>query len=427
MSEVYQNKIALFRDGFSDTTIKKIYWLSYQPVAPVSQSAVIEFNIPQSSRDYIDLSKSRLCVKGKIVKADGSNIDPAAKVSISNLMIWMLFRQVELLINNIPISTGISVNSPYKCFLDVLLLTSEGQKESVLESEGYFKDSGNLESTNPVLAENPGAFERARLTAGSRVFDLISGLRPLDIAGQEKLLINGLQLIFRFFQSSNEFRLMKGDQAESYKVELTDVQLQLCYCEVQPEVTLAIESQILKTPAVYPFLQSVVKTFTIATGSFSHQIEDPFTSNIPAKLIVGFITNKAYSGDYSAYGLNFQTFNLNFCEACVNGCQYFDSFQPNYGTGSYVNEFNSLALFKSVKQKGHDITRADFINGFCLYCFDLQSNYDQTLHPLSEKGQLRLSFRFASALTEAVTVVVYGVFPQTFKIDKTRAVIIPEK
>ena len=206
-----------------------------------------------------------------------------------------------------------------------------------------------------------------------------------------------------------------------------DVQLQLCYCEVAPEVTLAVEAQLLKTPAIYPFLQSVVKTFTIATGSFSHILENPFTQNIPSKLIIGMVTNKAYTGNITSNPFNFKTFNLNHIDCCIDGCVLQEAFEPNYAVGNYINEFNSLALFKTVKEQGHNLSREDFINGYCLYCFDLQANFDKTLHPIKEKGHMRLSFRFTSQLTEAVTIIAYGVFPQSFKVNKTRAVIIPEK
>lgn len=38
-------------------------------------------------------------------------------------------------------TTGVNINSPFKCFYDCLLKSSEGQKDSLLESEGYYKDS----------------------------------------------------------------------------------------------------------------------------------------------------------------------------------------------------------------------------------------------------------------------------------------------
>ena len=210
MSEVYQNKIAFFRDAYTDSTIKKVYWLSYHPLAPIKNSSAIEFSVPASPRDYIDLSKSKLYVKGRILKENGDEIAQDTKVFMNNLMLWVLFRQFELLINNTPLTAGVNINSPYKSFLDCLLNTSEGQQLSLLESEGFYKDARDVEATTPLVGNNPGAFARSQLTALSRVFDLIGGLRPIDISAQDKLILNGLPLVFRLFRSSDNFILMSG-------------------------------------------------------------------------------------------------------------------------------------------------------------------------------------------------------------------------
>ena len=43
-------------------------------MATISEQSVIEFNIPGTSMEYIDLRKSKLCFEFKITKADGSPI-----------------------------------------------------------------------------------------------------------------------------------------------------------------------------------------------------------------------------------------------------------------------------------------------------------------------------------------------------------------
>lgn len=107
---------------------------------------------------------------------------------------------------------------------------------------------------------------------------------------------------------------MNGEDTLKAKFELMDFQLQLCYAEVVPEVTLAVEAQLSKTPAIYPYLQSIVETFNIATGSYSFQIEDVYSSRIPIKLTIALVINKAYTGDIKSNPFNFQTFNLNRLE-----------------------------------------------------------------------------------------------------------------
>ena len=66
----------------------------------------------------------------------------------------------------------------------------------------------------------------------------------------------------------------------------------------------------------------------------------------------------------------------------------------------------------------------DYPDGYCLYVFNINSA-EENLSPTPQTGHTRLSMRFAGALPEAVTVVVYALFDATINIDSTRTVILP--
>lgn len=108
-----------------------------------------------------------------------------------------------------------------------MLNHSEDQKQSTLESEAYYKDSNELDSTEGTAATNPGLYQRKKLTAGSRKFQMVGPLRCFDLCNQPKLILNGVGIIVRLFPSTEAFRLMTSDAVNTYKISIEDVQLHI--------------------------------------------------------------------------------------------------------------------------------------------------------------------------------------------------------
>ena len=61
------------------TSIESTSFVEYYPISSLSDGAPIEFELSSSGDDYIDFNDSQFYVSRKIVKADGSAIDAAAK------------------------------------------------------------------------------------------------------------------------------------------------------------------------------------------------------------------------------------------------------------------------------------------------------------------------------------------------------------
>ena len=118
---VFQEKIAFFQPGYKDTSIKKTYWVVHEPISAIRPGSTIEFSVPGTSSHMVDLSKSRLFVRGRILKKDGSVVPTTVKIFPVNLTLHSIFRSSELLLNQKNVSSGVSVNAPYKAYFDALL------------------------------------------------------------------------------------------------------------------------------------------------------------------------------------------------------------------------------------------------------------------------------------------------------------------
>ena len=62
----------LFNDPPIHSAFEKVQYVYYHPVAPYKEDAPLEFMIPPSGKQYINLQRSFLIIKAKIVKGDGS-------------------------------------------------------------------------------------------------------------------------------------------------------------------------------------------------------------------------------------------------------------------------------------------------------------------------------------------------------------------
>ena len=424
-----KNELALFHSGTKEKGVQEICWINFRPVSQISNSSAIEFNINGTSSDYILLSKTRLHVKVRILRSDGTPVQVTDDVALVNLGLHSLFRQVDILLNQQIISTGVGTNYPYKSLIDVTLAYDHGEKSTQLLSELYTKDSSFYMSDT---LSNVGHLQRKSYTQHG-IADL-EGVLHMDVAQQPKAIPNGVQVTVKLFQHDDSFRLLSAGGA-TYGVEIVDAVLKVCHIKVEPKVIVAQNEILLKTPAVYPLWKSEIKTYGIAQGSYTFSIDDMFHGIVPARLIVGLVLSSGYSGSFDKNPFDFNHFYLNYLELSVDGQSVPSvAFQPHYQDNpdvagqilptGYVAEF--LSLFKNhyPQTGGNWIERQEYPCGYALYVFNLKPGVDDKLFSSLQSGHTRLNARFAQELPEPVTVIAYGIFPSNFKIDHARNVIV---
>ena len=424
-----KHEIALFQRGATEKAVQEVVWVNYRPVGQISSGSVIEFNINGTSGFYILLSKSKLHLKVRIIKDDGTPVASTDNVALVNLSLHSLFRQVDVMLNQQIITKSIGVNYAFKAMIDILLNYAHDVKDCQLQSEGYYKDVAFF--FDDVTA-NGGHMQRKSLTEAG-VADFESTLH-IDVAQQPKAILNGVQTTVRLYQSDDSFRLMSTEGA-TYRVEIVDAIFKACKVKVKPSVLVAQDEVLLKTPAVYPYWQSDIRTFGIAQGSYTFSVDDMFQGRVPAKLFVGFVSSAAYSGDITKNPFNFKHFYLNYLELAVDGQSVPTvPFQPHYQDNTvaagqtlpigYIAEFLSLFKSRYPQAEGNWIQRADYPGGYAIYVFDVKPGTSENLFSTPQKGHTRLSVRFERELQEPVTAIVYGTFPNQFHIDHARNVIL---
>lgn len=121
------NELAIFQKPHIESGIVSEKYIEYMPISSISRGSIIEFSILNPSADYINLNKTRLVVKLRLTKSDGSPIKTEDKTALVT-GILSCFRQIDILLNKKLVSPDISINLPYKALIDLLLNYGEDMK-----------------------------------------------------------------------------------------------------------------------------------------------------------------------------------------------------------------------------------------------------------------------------------------------------------
>ena len=410
-----EDNLNLFSLPAEDVGVLDRKWIFKSPVnTSIDEDSVIEFNVEGNASKYIDLKNSQLIIQYKVVKPNGSVIPEDEEVAPVNLFLASMWRQVEVQLNHENVK-GVNTNYPYKAMFDVLLNTSEGYKNNQLCTQMFYKDTPGFMDASSKGGGNVGFIERQNLTALSRECKLVGNLW-LDVCQQDRLILNGVHVNIKLWPSSNEFKLMSSTLPKEHKIKITSAALKLCLVTVNPEIVVAHRDVMKSVPAVYPFLRSDFRTFSMAQSEMNLSIDNLFNGRVPHKLVVAAVSSSAFNGDYSLNPFNFKNYNLNHIDFRVDGqsCPIECGFKPNFDKEIWTDSFLSLSGDKMGDiMWNNGIELDDFGNGYAIYLFSVRSENE-----LKKNGLTKLNITFKEALPEAITVLVYGQFPDLFEIDQ---------
>ena len=433
--DVVQTSASIFSPPPIDNSITKEYWVEYNPVAAISENGIIEFNIPGTSMDYMNLAKSKLHVTYVITGPNGEKIKdkrdlnghPTAnsdQVGPVNFTLHSIFRQIDLSLNQKIVSADVGVNYPYKAMIDLLLQSSSDMLNSQAQAAFYFKDLQGYFDVATYLWGNTGFSERSRPTKDGEEAH-IEGVLFSDFSnGQNRAILNGVSINFKFFQSTDPFRLLRNG-TKAYKLKITDAILKVCHISLDPKMIVAHNEALKISTALYPFWRSDIKSFTVAAGSLSFMTDNIYHCKIPSKLIIALVSNSAYSDSYDKNPFFFNHMNLNYLEVTVDGQSVSNrALSPNFEAGDFVSSYLSLLDNEYNKKKGLVINLLEYDKGYTLFLFDVQSYLSGKNNSKSMKGHLKVGMRSSKALAETINVLVYGKFPEILTRDHTRNVNI---
>lgn len=272
---------------------------------------------------------------------------------------------------------------------------------------------------------NAGYVQR-RAIARRGEFDMESHIHA-DLFNQDKYLLNGVQMVVKFYRSKPEFALMKAaTDGGNYKIKIHDAVLIIRKLKMSPALLIAHSNVLLRHTAKYPITRVEVKNITIPQNIMSTTLDNIFLGQIPQRVIVLFVNSASFNGTLATNPFNFEHFNHNYLTVATDSSQHITPLKPNYASQLYVSSYNTLFAATGVNfsDSGCTITHSEYASGYNMTVFDLTSDITSHLPHLNAQhsGSLRIEVQFATTLPQAVTAIVFAEFNNLIEISKHREV-----
>ena len=304
-----------------------------------------------------------------------------AQVGPVNNFLHSLFSQVDVFFNN-KLVTPSSNCYAYRSYIETLLNYSSPAKESHLTCALFYADQPgrmNAAANAPAGESNSGLVKRRSFILNGQALDMIGHLH-CDVFNQDKMLINGVEVRVRLTRSKDEFCLMDASEGGLFRVNITDATLIMRRVKVSPGVLLAHSRGLSKTTAKYPITRVEIKNFNLQAGIMSTSLDNIFLGQLPKRIIVGFVDNRAFNGNRTLNPFNFEHINLSYLSLYVDGVQVpskpLTPRQPANANRLSIECFQTLFTGTGVhfSDTGCGINRENYDQGYFLTCHDLTSD-----------------------------------------------------
>jgi hypothetical protein len=442
--EVMKGELDLFSPVNFQHSIDNSQLIQYRPINALTETSTIQFEIPTSPDEYLDLQNIFLWMQGKLVKLDGSNY-PAAeddRYSLVNYALNTIFDQVTIYLGTTQISHS-SNTYHYLSYIEGLLFSDIEGSQSYLKSAGFAnywnRDIHNFEAIDAELHRN---------VKRSRTFTLYGRMHNA-IFNSSRLLLNGLPLKIELHRANPAFYSMGSAPivaqqgppvvaalaAAEPKLNLIDISLFVRKVKLVPSILSAHAQELTKRNALYPIKRSEITVRNLSAGQTTFNLNNIYTGQLPCKLILGLVSNTAFSGSYIANPFAFKPYNLNYLLVNVNG-EFYPKlpYTPDYDNSIYEREyydlFSNLSKTKLFRDSGakplNPIDIVQYKEGLCLYAFnlnpDFENPYDEEYINLPKDGFINIELKFSAVLGNALKLICYAQFDNTIEIDENRNV-----
>ena len=131
---------------------------------------------------------------------------------------------------------------------------------------------------------------------------------------------------------------------DDYKVKITHASLFVRKVKLMPSVFLAHAKALERETAKYPIRRVVCKSFAIPQNYLDVNHEKLFSGQLPTRIVVGLVDNRAFNGHREQNPFNFQHFNLQEIALYLDGQQQHAvrPIQPNFATGQYIRAYSTM-------------------------------------------------------------------------------------
>ena len=424
--ELATDSIDLFSIPHAEVSMVHGKNVVYYPIAPITDDGNFEFVMANDSNEYTIMDGITIYGECEVLKADGTKIVAADKVSCVNLMPQALFKQMEVYLNGQCINDLSTPTYAFKSFLETYLTFDTNMKETTLAAcEMFVKDTIGEEADIAVAfaKDTSGITKRQKLITGKKIcFDIIP---HVDFLQCKRYLIPGVEMRIKLIRNNDNFVLLHGQAAGAYKVKFHKIQLVTRKATLDPRVSAMIEKGLEKSPAIYPVTQSKIKTHLLPSGTQQTYLSQVVRGKLPRSFLFCILDSDQLENKPDVNPFYFNHRDLNGANVFINGEPiHAVAIDPDFTNKVYLKEYrwylNNTGL-KNYQTSG--VTYEEFGANSCFFCYDLSPDLCNGYYKHGlEMGTIDLHISFSKALTKNHTLLFYASYDEQVLIDKNRVI-----
>ena len=420
------SSLCIFDKPGALTDIQHRNEIEYYPQNAVPFTGPLEFIIPGSNDEYIDVSNFMLYLAFKIVHEDGTDIDQTKDiVGLNNLCISTLFSDASLRIGDTQVEGGSSDYAYRGYFRTVMQFTTAAQQSSMLAMCWYKDEAHKFDN-----ATNTGFVKRKNLVGNSNVIE-IAGPLFFDFFNQDRHLINNTTMRIKLTPNKPEFFLNSYSAATpipKFKIQYENVILHAERLEMNPSVINGHALGLQTQNAQYYINHTDIMTFSVPKGQFSYIKDHLFPDLSPKMLMITLVGNEAFNGNIGKNPFNFQDYDLTkfalFRDGrSVPGVPFTPDFDNKRYLRSYIQTMKAFNYWNTDDSNG--LKPNEWAGGYTIYAFDTTPDREAPSGCIHANvgNNYRLELNFGKALPETINVLIYAVSDSQIEITKLRDVI----
>ena len=427
--ELATSAIDFFSIPHAEVSIVHGKTISYYPTAPISNDdGIFEFILANESNEFTDMNSITIYGEVEVVKADGTAIAVADKISCVNNFPQALFKQMEIYLGTMQqsVSDISTATYPFKAFLETHLTFNDDMKDTTLQAcEMWVKDTVGDETDIAASLAKPksGIAKRSDIITGKRIyFDIVP---HVDFLQCQRYLIPGVEMKIKLVKSNDNFVLLHSHAADAYKVKFHKLQVQARKNILDPKVYAAMEKGLESTPAVYSLTQSKLKTHLLTAGTQQTYLSQVVRGKLPRSFLLAILDSEQMENKPGVNPFYFNHRDLNGLNIFINGEPIHPvAIDPDFAKGRYLKEYRWFLNNTGLKNhQTNGITMGEFGTNSCFFCYDLSPDLCNSYYKHGlETGIIDIHLAFSKALAKNHTLLFYASYDETVLIDKNRVI-----
>jgi hypothetical protein len=380
------------------------------PLGQIVHGTPIEFRHQAGTEQYVDLSRSTLCVRCKITKADGTAIAADAKIAPINNVLHSLFNNIEVFVNNTKVTQPHNYYA-YIAYLAQLTSFEPAVLEKLKRCEGYYQDTKG--QVNVASDANEGWEKRRKLFANSNEVRL-EGRPFVPIFIQEKLIPGNVPINIRLHPSTDTFVLHRGagGDNEAYKLQIVQAMFRINEKRVSSTLLTEHMKARVKEPFRYKYTDIVPKTHVVPQGASQINANNIYEGTLPDRLTVLMLNSNEMNGSYETSPFYHRHFDAQYVQVESNGALIpSQAIETNFRstpqdiTFAYLQQMRELDI--AIHNTAPAVDPDEWANGFTFYTFGIiPSPEDEDAKAPSKQGALTVKGVLRKATTSTMTLLL---------------------